>query len=423
MGDSVNMVPLGVEIRGSIEERKRAKPFLARVRWTDPVTGKRDSKSQAFEERSEAEAWIERIQNAAARGVDPKMATATLKDYGDAVWDLAMRGVEPKTLDPYRAGWRRRIVPTLGHLPITMITAGVADRAVGMWISEGHGRSTIKNTLAALGRVMDQAVRDEVIDRNRVEVPGWQRLYARHEDELNNPRALALPDWQTLTELAAALVARSWEQYEVWGDVVIFEACTAARIGEVAGCLVGDIDIETWLWTLKRQTTPGPGGLLDKGTKGKRARKVPIIEELQPIVLRAIARACARVDADPAMRNADAATRAEAYRKARLFLGPRGGRIQITVLRRATHWDEVVADLGYEHLRRHTLRHTGLTWFADAGVLLHLLQEIAGHSDPRVTKLYLHPNTTALQKAGDLLSLHLEAPKRPPIGHHLRLIK
>ncbi|GAB2534455.1 site-specific integrase [Nocardia heshunensis] len=299
MGDSVSMVPLGVEIRGSIEERKRAKPFLARVRWTDPATGKRDSKSQAFEERGEAEAWIERIKNAAARGVDPKMATATLKDYGDADWDIAMRGVEPKTLDPYRAGWRRRIVPTLGHLPITMITAGVADRAVGMWISEGHGRSTIKNTLATLGRIMDQAVRDEVIDRNRVEVPGWQRQYARHEDELNNPRALALPDWQTLTALADALVARSWEQYEVWGEVVIFEACTAARIGEVAGCLVEDIDIDTWLWILRRQTTPGPGGLLDKGTKGKRARKVPIIEELRPIVLRAIARARARVDADP----------------------------------------------------------------------------------------------------------------------------
>ncbi|QVI18784.1 tyrosine-type recombinase/integrase [Nocardia tengchongensis] len=75
----------------------------------------------------------------------------------------------------------------------------------------------------------------------------------------------------------------------------------------------------------------------------------------------------------------------------------RGGRIQITVLRRATHWDEVVAELGYEHLRRYTLRHTVLAWFADAGVLLHLLQEVAGHADPRVIKLYLHPNTAALQ--------------------------
>ncbi|WP_235948079.1 hypothetical protein [Nocardia terrae] len=96
---------------------------------------------------------------------------------------------------------------------------------------------------------MDQAVRDEVIDRNRVEVPGWQRQYERHEDELNNPRALALPDWQTLTELADALVIASSDQYEVWGEVVIYEACTAAHIGEVAGCRVGDIDAEEWIWT------------------------------------------------------------------------------------------------------------------------------------------------------------------------------
>ncbi|MER5556561.1 hypothetical protein ABT001_33750, partial [Streptomyces sp. NPDC002793] len=46
---------------------------------------------------------------------------------------------------------------------------------------------------------------------------------------------------------------------------------------------------------------------------------------------------------------------------ARLFTGPRGGRISTAVLRDATHWDDVVTKLGYEHLRRHDLRHTGLT--------------------------------------------------------------
>lgn len=57
---------------------------------------------------------------------------------------------------------------------------------------------------------------------------------------------------------------------------------------------------------------------------------------------------------------------------ARLFTGPRGGRISTAVLRDATHWDDVVTKLGYEHLRRHDLRHTGLTWFADAGVHVHV---------------------------------------------------
>jgi hypothetical protein len=46
----------------------------------------------------------------------------------------------------------------------------------------------------------------------------------------------------------------------------------------------------------------------------------------------------------------------------RLFIGPKGGRISTAVLRDATHWDDVVKELGHEHLVRHDLRHTGLTW-------------------------------------------------------------
>ncbi|WP_220447693.1 hypothetical protein [Nonomuraea diastatica] len=40
--------------------------------------------------------------------------------------------------------------------------------------------------------------------------------------------------------------------------------------------------------------------------------------------------------------------------------GPRGERISTAVLRDATLRDEVVTALGYEHVRRHDLRHTGL---------------------------------------------------------------
>nr|WP_234017817.1 hypothetical protein [Streptomyces sp. SID5594] len=53
----------------------------------------------------------------------------------------------------------------------------------------------------------------------------------RREGGLLDPRALALPDWETLLALADALVAASHDEYRGWGDVVIFAACTAARIG------------------------------------------------------------------------------------------------------------------------------------------------------------------------------------------------
>ncbi|MGO4649845.1 tyrosine-type recombinase/integrase [Nocardia sp. 2YAB30] len=96
--------------------------------------------------------------------------------------------------------------------------------------------------------------------------------------------------------------------------------------------------------------------------------------------------------------------------------GPRGGRIATGVLRRATHWDDVVAQLGYEHLRRHDLRHTGLTWFADAGVPLHRLQQIAGHTDPRITQRYLHPHIKALRDDGEKLSQHLRGDTDPRLA-------
>jgi integrase len=180
----------------------------------------------------------------------------------------------------------------------------------------------------------------------------------------------------------------------------MFAACTAARIGEVSGCRVGDINTNEWTWTVRRQTTPGPGGLVDKGTKGKRARVVPLIEDVRELVQRRIAET-------------------DGSKDARLFTGPRGGRISTAVLRDATSWDDVVTQLGYEHLRRHDLRHTGLTWLADAGVPVHHLQRIAGHGSLTTTQRYLHPDRQSVTDAGELLTAHL----RSPSGPRLRVVK
>ena len=60
----------------------------------------------------------------------------------------------------------------------------------------------------------------------------------------------------------------------------------------------------------------------------------------------------------------------------------------------------MVDDLGLAGLVRHGLRHTALTWMADAGVELRLLQRVAGHQDPAVTSRYLHPDHQAVLDVG-----------------------
>jgi integrase len=398
-----DQLPVGVSLAADVEYREgRPEPYRARVRWVDPVTKRRKSKSWSVSTQQAAQDWIDAMMHAAQAGVDPETASMSLTSYGEAVMSLALRGLERKTLDPYLSGWRKRVVPTLGHVSVRMITNGVVDRAVHGWITDQCSRSTVKNSLAVLVRVMEQAVRDGIVDRNPARVVGWQRDYRRVEDELDDPRSLALPDWHALVQLAAALVEQSADHFAGWGDVVIFAACTAARIGEVAGVRRTDIDRDAWTWMVRRQTTPGPGGLIDKGTKGKRARTVPLIEEVRPLV----ARRLDVVEHDP---------------MARLFTGPRGGQITTAVLRDATHWDDVVTQLGYEHLRRHDLRHTGLTWMADAGVPLHVLRKIAGHGSLATTQRYLHPDGQSITAAGAALSAHLSA-KRSPGGPRLRVI-
>jgi hypothetical protein len=105
MTDKKVSLPIGVSLSCDIEHRPdRTLPYRARVRWVDPATKKRPSKSESFETEDAAKEWIDRMQRAAAHGVNPATATMTLADYGDTNMPLALRGLEPKTMDPYMAG-------------------------------------------------------------------------------------------------------------------------------------------------------------------------------------------------------------------------------------------------------------------------------------------------------------------------------
>ena len=64
--------PPGLSLQGDIEYRPdRPLSYRARVRWTNPASRTRHSKSEAFAGRTQAEAWIEEMQRLARGGVDP----------------------------------------------------------------------------------------------------------------------------------------------------------------------------------------------------------------------------------------------------------------------------------------------------------------------------------------------------------------
>jgi hypothetical protein len=100
-----------------------------------------------------------------------------------------------------------------------------------------------------------------------------------------------------------------------------------------------------------------------------------------------------------------------------MLLGPCKGLITSATVRDATGWDALVTELEQPGLVRHGLRHTALAWMADAGVDLHILQQVAGHLDPAVRAL------RASRCAGDAGRWDgvsawgsVIGPVRPPLG-------
>ncbi|WGH90003.1 tyrosine-type recombinase/integrase [Auritidibacter ignavus] len=164
-------------------------------------------------------------------------------------------------------------------------------------------------------------------------------------------------------------------------------ACCPRQRGRGPGG-VGDVDWDTSIVTIRRQTYPGKGGLVPKQTKGRDVRPVPTLAPLKPVLERLTE------DRDP---------------DERFLVSPRGGVLTTATVRDATHWDDLVTRLGQPGLARHGLRHTGATWMADAGIPLYVLQEILGHKSIETTRRYLHPDHRKLLEAADLAAAFFDA--------------
>ncbi len=375
------MPPVGVKLSTSVE--RRGNGYLARVRWTDPQTKKRPSRSEFVETTDQAEAFFETMRQATETGAN---LLVTLADYVESIGDRWQRGLDvTSTVSGYDAGLRLRVLPALGHLKVSKITTGVIDRTIDQWETE-YGPSTIKNSIGPLVRVLDVAVRDEVIPSNPAKNRARRTL--NHDSTLKPGalRAYAISDIETLT----ALAEKCAEVHQSYSDHVMLCALLSARGSEVAGLEVGDIDWKNRIVTIERQIYPGKGGLVRKQTKGRNVRYVPILDALEPVLIRLSA---GKQPGDPLLR------------------GPRGGVLTTATVRDATNWDQLVVELGLPNLTRHGLRHTGATWLADAGVPLHVLQRILGHASIETTKGYLHPDHRQLNEAAKLANQYLARPK------------
>ena len=71
-------------------------------------------------------------------------------------------------------------------------------------------------------------------------------------------------------------------------------------------------------------------------------------------------------------------------------------------------WSRLRLKAGLPHFRIHDLRHQYASFLVNAGRTLYEVQQVLGHSDPKVTQRYAHLSTKSLQDAANSASIMIQ---------------
>jgi integrase len=341
--------------------------------------------TRVFERKAEAVAWEEDQRRRLRLGewIDLRRGQVPLSVVATD-W-LGSRGsVKRRTRETDEGAWRNYVAPRFGSWPVASITAAEVSGWVGSLVARGLAPSTATRALATLRSILAFAVADARVQHNvaaAVRKPTSGR--ARREGQ-----ALTLDE---LTRLTEACQGR-------YRDVVLVLALAGLRWGELAGIRVGDlVSVPGPGLRLRRAVLGGGGGgaLYVDTVKNNRARTVPLVPGLVPIVDRW-----------------SAGKASDAW----LFNAPKGGPLRESNWKRSVGWSTATSAAGVPGFRVHDLRHTAASVWLAAGADPKVVQRVLGHATAAMTMdLYGHMVDANLWQAARLVG-DISGTREPPEG-------
>lgn len=157
--------------------------------------------------------------------------------------------------------------------------------------------------------------------------------------------------------------------------ILLFLLSTGARLNEAVQAKWDQIDLERCIWRIPATNS-----------KSKKTRAVPLNDSAVWVVSQLWTK-----DKHP-------------Y----LFVNVATKKPFVTITRA---WYRLRAKAGIDGLRVHDLRHSFASFLVNGGRSLYEVQQILGHSDPKVTMRYAHLSTHALQEAANVASLIVKKPE------------
>jgi integrase len=301
---------------------------------------------------------------------------------------LARLGRSESTLYGYRRYIDRELVPAIGDVRLSKLTARHLDGLYAALTKRGLAPATVRQIHALMRAALNQAVRWGLVGRNAAQLASAP---SQPQREQRPPTA----------EQVHSLIKAATELEPMLGLYVRVVAATGMRRSEACGLRWGDVDFPTGRLTVARSHVSLPGVVGDRPTKTRSARTVTLddgtVEALRTgwRGARQLAR-FAGVDDD--------------IRRAGYVFSfdPDGARAWRgdTVTGR---WERVRRAAGVSGVRLHDLRHWQATQLLDAGVPVPTVAARLGHADGTTTmKIYAHRTERADEQAAIVVGAALD---------------
>lgn len=264
---------------------------------------------------------------------------------------------------PRKRSWKRdeelyrlRIKKVLGHVRLNQITRQQIQSFHTALREEGLAAATCDHHIKLIKHSLNLAIDWNMLEKSpaaRVPLYLECNLVEHHLDDGQLQTLLHV--LQTDENRAICLIA-------------MYLLSTAARLNEALQATWSQIDRANRVWRIPASNS-----------KSKRIRSVPLNDSAIEVL--------DQLDTEGKFEN--------------LFVNRQTGK-SYTAIHKV--WDRLRQKAGLPNLRLHDLRHFGASFMINSGRSLYEVQQVLGHSDPKVTQRYAHLSTRSLQAASDSIS-------------------
>lgn len=263
--------------------------------------------------------------------------------------------------------YRLRIKAVFGHKRLNQITRQQIQSFHTALMNEGLAAATCNHHIKLMKHALNLAIDWGMLDKNPV-----ARVSLFFED---NKIEHYLND-NELERLLTVLHANGNSPVSL---IALFLLSTGCRLNEVLSAKWSDVDLDKGVFTIRATNS-----------KSKRLRAVPLNGTALEV-----------------LKQLDTQGRFD-----HLFINRKTGKPYVNITK---VWQRLRTAAGLKHLRLHDLRHQYASFLVNNGRTLYEVQQILGHSDPKVTMRYAHLSTRALQEAANSASIKIKEATANPV--------